>query len=308
MKAVQTKLKHISGLELLVLMVLVARALRALPPLLAAIVLCLRQLLRFCGGAFRRIARWRDRHWRRPRYSLRCDLAELEPGTCPVCLAPLAGGAGSGSDGELEAGESADAGTGGTSAPSRRGIAPSAPGEEGAGGGSQAVEACTAARPAAVGSPTSSLFRLRCGHTFHADCLNGWLDRGGTCPLCRADVGDLREWVELLGLNMLSASSRPAREVAAVAGPALPRWWPAQSAARPRRSSRLRARAAPAAAGAASLEAAAAEPMLASARAAAGAEGQEAAEGSAASRAEGEEEEVALGALAEGGHLIACAA
>jgi hypothetical protein len=26
---------------------------------------------------------------------------------------------------------------------------------------------------------------LACKHSYHATCLNAWLERGGTCPLCR---------------------------------------------------------------------------------------------------------------------------
>ncbi len=29
---------------------------------------------------------------------------------------------------------------------------------------------------------------LRCGHTFHAECIARWLERARTCPMCRADV------------------------------------------------------------------------------------------------------------------------
>uniref|UniRef100_A0A0E0C9L5 RING-type E3 ubiquitin transferase n=1 Tax=Oryza meridionalis TaxID=40149 RepID=A0A0E0C9L5_9ORYZ len=31
--------------------------------------------------------------------------------------------------------------------------------------------------------------RLRpCGHVYHAECIGLWLQRGTTCPVCRADV------------------------------------------------------------------------------------------------------------------------
>merc|ERR1719367_1592504 len=87
----QHRAHHHAGLELIILSILLIRAMRALPPALAALVLGVRQVWRFGRRIVRRVARWRDRHWRRPRYTLRCDLAAVEPGTCPVCLAPLAG-------------------------------------------------------------------------------------------------------------------------------------------------------------------------------------------------------------------------
>lgn len=33
------------------------------------------------------------------------------------------------------------------------------------------------------GSPTST--RLACGHGFHVECVATWVERAGTCPLCR---------------------------------------------------------------------------------------------------------------------------
>ncbi|KAK8479994.1 hypothetical protein V6N13_132658 [Hibiscus sabdariffa] len=29
---------------------------------------------------------------------------------------------------------------------------------------------------------------LRCGHGFHACCIDAWLEVGTTCPICRVDV------------------------------------------------------------------------------------------------------------------------
>ena len=32
----------------------------------------------------------------------------------------------------------------------------------------------------------SHRMRLKCGHAFHRDCIRGWLESHGTCPLCRS--------------------------------------------------------------------------------------------------------------------------
>lgn len=196
-----TKPHHLAGLELIILSILIIRAMRAMPPALAALILCARSAWRFGRRAWRRFARFRDRYWRRPRYTLRCDLEAVEPGTCPVCLAPLAGPAFAHEDEDED-------------------CAPApCPDEAACQDAREASEACEgplctvpdggcagdddaqkSEKQKATQSGAPALFRLRCGHTYHAECLNGWLDRRGTCPLCRADVGDNREWVELRGL------------------------------------------------------------------------------------------------------------
>lgn len=191
-----SKPRHVAGLELIVLSLLLLRVVRALPPAIAAIVLCARHFWRVGKRVCRRLALWRDRHWRRPRYTLRCDLAAVEPGSCPVCLAPLAGPPFADEDEEAaepRAVEEEVSSLGVTEASadalSNDGVAVANSGQR----------------------DFAPLFRLRCGHTFHAPCLNGWIDRRGTCPLCRADVGDNRDWVELLSLEASSTDS--ARDV-----------------------------------------------------------------------------------------------
>ena len=32
------------------------------------------------------------------------------------------------------------------------------------------------------------IHKTRCHHLFHQSCVSLWLQRGGTCPLCRSDV------------------------------------------------------------------------------------------------------------------------
>ncbi|EER04155.1 conserved hypothetical protein, partial [Perkinsus marinus ATCC 50983] len=36
--------------------------------------------------------------------------------------------------------------------------------------------------------PRSWAARLRCGHTYHHDCIAAWLKKDGSCPLCRHNV------------------------------------------------------------------------------------------------------------------------
>jgi len=104
--------------------------------------------------------RWRDRRWRKPRHTLRCNLAAFEPGLCPVCLMLL-------SDGGLDS------------------------------------ESCTSG---------DGLVRLCCGHAFHADCIDRWLDRRYTCPVCRAEVDDLRECCRLLDIESVASDLQAASE------------------------------------------------------------------------------------------------
>mmetsp|Transcript_36939 Transcript_36939/g.73094 ORF Transcript_36939/g.73094 Transcript_36939/m.73094 type:complete len:276 (+) Transcript_36939:81-908(+) len=197
----QSKPHHLAGLELIILSILIIRAMRAMPPALAALILCVRSTWRLGRRAWRRFARFRDRYWRRPRYTLRCDLEAVEPGTCPVCLAPLAGPAFAHEDEDevcasvpgLDEAECED-----TREASEACEGPLCTVPDG-GAGHDDAQKSEKQKASEDGAP--ALFRLRCGHTYHAECLNGWLDRRGTCPLCRADVGDNREWVELRGLN-----------------------------------------------------------------------------------------------------------
>jgi hypothetical protein len=38
----------------------------------------------------------------------------------------------------------------------------------------------------AAGDP--SVCRLRCGHRYHTACIESWLARSSTCPVCRRDA------------------------------------------------------------------------------------------------------------------------
>ena len=49
--------------------------------------------------------------------------------------------------------------------------------------------------------PKAVLCSLTCEHTFHADCLDGWLQRSSQCPTCRVQLcvldGELAHEIEL---------------------------------------------------------------------------------------------------------------
>lgn len=42
------------------------------------------------------------------------------------------------------------------------------------------------------------LLRLCCGHVFHSACIQGWLDRKRTCPMCRRRITDIRRCTKLV--------------------------------------------------------------------------------------------------------------
>jgi len=41
--------------------------------------------------------------------------------------------------------------------------------------------------------PEEVLSSLSCDHTFHSECLDGWLDHSSACPTCRDVLGDSLE-------------------------------------------------------------------------------------------------------------------
>jgi hypothetical protein len=38
----------------------------------------------------------------------------------------------------------------------------------------------------------SLLLKLECGHEFHEKCMKSWMEKGSSCPMCRASTGDER--------------------------------------------------------------------------------------------------------------------
>ncbi|EFN60184.1 hypothetical protein CHLNCDRAFT_133698 [Chlorella variabilis] len=133
--------------------------------------------------------------------------AEVErmAGQCAICWGDMpaagAGGAGGRHSRRPSAAEQAAAAAGspvGPAAEAQAGAAPVAVPE----GPPAAAPAAAAAAPAAAGEPgaaaaagpTSAAAALPCGHAFHRDCLQQWLQqcyaqgRGATCPMCQASV------------------------------------------------------------------------------------------------------------------------
>mmetsp|Transcript_93859 Transcript_93859/g.265526 ORF Transcript_93859/g.265526 Transcript_93859/m.265526 type:complete len:318 (-) Transcript_93859:97-1050(-) len=51
--------------------------------------------------------------------------------------------------------------------------------------------------PRCKAHPTSGLLRLPCRHTFHGCCLDRWLTREVSCPMCRQPVGCLSRCVRI---------------------------------------------------------------------------------------------------------------
>ena len=39
-------------------------------------------------------------------------------------------------------------------------------------------------------------YKLSCDHVYHRDCISQWLNNHTTCPLCRADVDPIDQYVE----------------------------------------------------------------------------------------------------------------
>lgn len=55
---------------------------------------------------------------------------------------------------------------------------------------------------------------LKCGHAFHKTCVDSWIDRKGTCPMCRTqiktitrapDMNEVRDAIFVVLLNGLEA-------------------------------------------------------------------------------------------------------
>jgi hypothetical protein len=61
---------------------------------------------------------------------------------------------------------------------------------------------------------------LKCGHAFHKTCVDSWIDRKGTCPMCRTQIktiaqpsrmNDINEFRDAIFVLLNEISSRVVR-------------------------------------------------------------------------------------------------
>jgi hypothetical protein len=57
--------------------------------------------------------------------------------------------------------------------------------------GATATTTATAAAPTVTATPVPWRKLNRCGHLFHAACVDNWFARNAHCPVCRADIRDV---------------------------------------------------------------------------------------------------------------------
>lgn len=53
----------------------------------------------------------------------------------------------------------------------------------------------------------------QCGHVFHKKCLEGWLMKSGTCPVCRIRTFNLPDYIGKLHFQRISYDGNSSREI-----------------------------------------------------------------------------------------------